>query len=83
MKLYYLAVFNNHHYDVCWMGLGELICKAIPYIKVLHKNCYYYIGTVIMLNYLVLTIYLVKSTIIIICASCVLELQLNTITVSM
>ena len=36
-----------------------------------------------MLNDLVLTIYLVKSTIIIICASCVLELQLKKITVSM
>ena len=39
MGLYYLAAFNNHDNNVCWMGLGELICNTVTYINLLHRNC--------------------------------------------
>ena len=41
MKLYHLASCNNHDNNVCWTGLGGLICNAITYIKLLHSNCYH------------------------------------------
>ena len=35
-----IGAFNNHDKNVvCWMGLGGLICNAIKYIRLLHRNC--------------------------------------------